>query len=207
MSEIATFRMWQTPFFARDLRQSEGEDVVARVNIELLELIASDRSATQNDQAGVIAAVKSSFDLLQVESAAVGWLKFQISKAIAALVSDSFGGAEPQSTMEMVAEAWAVSYLVGGSHRMHSHHDSGWSGIYYVDTDGVGEASGYLQLLDPRPAAIARSASGGVMTVRPTPGLIVAFPGWLAHSAQATMLDGGSRVCIPFNVGYRERSN
>jgi hypothetical protein len=60
-----------------------------------------------------------------------------------------------------------VAYRSGGSLRPHTHHDSAWSGVYYVSSgtdesaasDGAVVDAGYLQLLDPRPAAIAWQAT------------------------------------------------
>ncbi len=204
MTDLSVFRLWQTPVFIRDLAQSHGEEKVERVNRDLLTLIGADRETDRDGQVGVIGAVKSNFDLLRTQHDAVDWLRQRISEAVDSLMRDTFGGVAPPSAMEAVAEAWAVTYLAGGSHRMHTHHDVGWSGVYYVQTDGVGDNAGHLQVLDPRPAAIARQATGAVRVIRPKSGLIVAFPGWLAHSAQATLHDGGPRVCVPFNVGYRE---
>lgn len=92
--------------------------------------------------------------------------------------------------------------------RPHTHHDSAWSGVYYVESgagaDG-GEA-GYLQLLDPRPAAVARQASSGVVRIQPVPGRMVAFPGWLPHSVRATLSGGGLRICVAWNAAYDKDS-
>jgi len=98
-----------------------------------------------------------------------------------------------------------VVYRSGGSLRPHTHHDSAWSGVYYVEagdpSTSVSDA-GYLQLLDPRPAAIARQATSGPWRVQPVPGRMVAFPGWLPHSVQATAGGDSLRICIAWNVAY-----
>jgi hypothetical protein len=60
----------------------------------------------------------------------------------------------------------------------------------------------HRQLLDPRPAAIARQASAGVQRIRPVPGRMVAFPGWLPHSVQAIATGDSLRICIAWNVAY-----
>ena len=51
-------------------------------------------------------------------------------------------------------------------------------------------------------AAIARQASPGVVRIQPLPGRMVAFPGWLPHSVQATLSGGGLRICVAWNVAY-----
>ena len=38
--------------------------------------------------------------------------------------------------------------------------------------------------------------------IRPVPGRMVAFPGWLPHSVRATATGDGLRICIAWNVAY-----
>jgi len=54
--------------------------------------------------------------------------------------------------VEMIAEAWAVVYRDWGYHMLHSHHDSAWSGVYYVHTGQMAPDAGLIEFLDPRPA-------------------------------------------------------
>jgi hypothetical protein len=70
------------------------------------------------------------------------------------------------------------------------------------DPGGPGDTSdaGYLQLLDPRPAAIARQVPEGSHRIEPVPGRMVAFPGWLPHSVQATATGDSMRIAIAWNV-------
>lgn len=46
----------------------------------------------------------------------------------------------------------------------------------------------------PRPAAIARQVPEGSHRIEPVPGRMVAFPGWLPHSVQATPTAGSART-------------
>lgn len=95
-----------------------------------------------------------------------------------ALTNDTLGEAASEVTQGIEAEGWAVVYRSGGCLRPHTHHDSAWSGVYYVasgtdesTTSGTGAAdAGYLQLLDLRPAAIARQATTGPERIEPVPG-------------------------------------
>jgi uncharacterized protein (TIGR02466 family) len=151
---------------------------------------------------GGINAIKSSQDLLRWDHPAIGWIRARISDAVTALTRAELGDAASEVTHGINAEAWAVVYRSGGSLRPHTHHDSVWSGVYYVaagDTSGDTDA-GYLQLLDPRPAAVAVQATGGPERIRPVPGRMVAFPGWVPHSVQAT--SDSQRICIAWNVAY-----
>jgi uncharacterized protein (TIGR02466 family) len=195
---------WRTPVYQADC------DNAARYNPVLRELILeAEKTDTQAANFGGIDAIKSSQELLRWEHPAIDWLKSQIMHAVTALTDDVLGDAARQVTHGVLAEAWAVVYRGGGSLRPHTHHDSSWSGVYYVES-GAGDAggdAGYLQLLDPRPAALARQASSGVVRIAPLPGRMVAFPGWLPHSVQATLTGSGLRICIAWNVAYDKTSD
>jgi uncharacterized protein (TIGR02466 family) len=189
---------WGTPVFQDDF------DGAALYNRQLRQMIL-DAEHTDPDAAlfGGINAVKSSQTLLTWDHPAVGWIRARITDAVTALTYAELGEAAREVTHGIQAEAWAVVYRSGSSLRPHTHHDSAWSGVYYVEAGDAGTSdAGYLQLLDPRPAAIARQASAGVQRIRPVPGRMVAFPGWLPHSVQATATGGSLRICIAWNVAY-----
>jgi uncharacterized protein (TIGR02466 family) len=190
---------WRTPVYQADHRD------VSEINQQLRDMILdAERTDTEAANFGGIDAIKSSQGMLRWDHPAIEWLKARIMDAVTALTGDVLGDAASEVTQGILAEAWAVVYRSGGSLRPHTHHDSAWSGVYYVESgagDGGGDA-GYLQLLDPRPAAIARQASQGVVRVQPVPGRMVAFPGWLPHSVQATLTGSGLRICVAWNVAY-----
>lgn len=190
---------WGTPIYTADY-----PDGLA-CNDQLREMILQAES-TDPEAAlfGGINAIKSSQDLLRWDHPAIDWVRDRIGDAVAALTRAELGDAASEVTTGINAEAWAVVYRSGGSLRPHTHHDSVWSGVYYVaagDTSGDSDA-GYLQLLDPRPAAVAVQATSGPVRLRPLPGRMVAFPGWLPHSVQATADSDSQRICIAWNVAY-----
>jgi uncharacterized protein (TIGR02466 family) len=191
---------WGTPVFQADF---DGAD---RWNPRLRQLIL-DAEQTDPDAAlfGGINAVKSSQALLTWDDPAIAWIRARIGDAVTALTYAELGDAAREVTSGIQAEAWAVVYRSGGSLRPHTHHDSAWSGVYYVEAGDPSTSmsdAGYLQLLDPRPAAIARQATSGPWRIQPVPGRMVAFPGWLPHSVQATASSGSLRICIAWNVAY-----
>lgn len=194
---------WRTPVYQADC------DGAAEINTVLREMIlAAEKTDTQAANFGGIDAIKSSQGILRWQHPAIDWLKARIMDAVTALTDDVLGAAASEVTQGVLAEAWAVVYRGGGSLRPHTHHDSAWSGVYYVES-GAGEdggEAGYLQLLDPRPAAVARQASSGVVRIQPIPGRMVAFPGWLPHSVQATLSGDGLRICVAWNVAYDKDS-
>ncbi|GAA2770068.1 TIGR02466 family protein [Nonomuraea dietziae] len=190
---------WKTPIWIADFEGTE------EINITLRELIL-EAEKVDPDAAlfGGIDAVKSSQDILHWQHPAIDWFKGRILQAVTALTADILGEAAKEVTQGIKAEAWAVVYRSGGSLRPHTHHDSAWSGVYYVSAPSSddGRESGYLQILDPRPAAVARQVSQGVVRVQPVPGRMVAFPGWLPHSVSATATGSDMRICVAWNVAY-----
>jgi uncharacterized protein (TIGR02466 family) len=192
---------WGTPIYTADF-----EDGPAR-NPELRAMILR-AEETDPDAAlfGGINAVKSSQGILRWDHPSIAWLRDRITDAVTALTRAELGEAAREVTHGIKAEAWAVVYRSGGSLRPHTHHDSVWSGVYYVEAGEAasGTDAGYLQLLDPRPAAIARQALGGPERIQPVPGRMVAFPGWLPHSVQATVGGDSLRICIAWNAAYDE---
>jgi uncharacterized protein (TIGR02466 family) len=191
---------WRTPIFQADF--PEAEDHLPQLREMILEAEKSDPDAANF---GGIDAIKSSQTLLTWQHPAIDWVKARIMDTVTALTNDTLGSAALEVAGHGVdAEAWAVVYRSGGSLRPHTHHDSAWSGVLYVSSGRCsdGDESGYLQLLDPRPAAIGRQASSGVVRTKPVPGRMVAFPGWMPHSVQATASDGGLRIAIAWNVAY-----
>jgi uncharacterized protein (TIGR02466 family) len=190
---------WGTPVYQADCDGAE------HYNPRLREMIlAAEKTDPDAALFGGINAIKSSQNLLTWDHPAIGWVRARITDAVAALTEAELGEAAREVTCGIKAEAWAVVYRSGGSLRPHTHHDSAWSGVYYVEAGNPGHGSdeGYLQLLDPRPAAIARQASAGVRRICPVPGRMVAFPGWLPHSVQATAAGDSLRICIAWNVAY-----
>ena len=196
---------WRTPIYTADIPDADQH------NPRLQEMILeAEKTDTQAANFGGIDAIKSSQTILRWDDPEIDWFKSQIVNAVMAMTQDTLGDAAKEVTQGIQAEGWAVVYRSGGSLRPHTHHDSAWSGVYYVSS-GTDEASpsntgpadaGHLQLLDPRPAAIARQASQGPERIEPVPGRMVAFPGWLRHSVQATLTGSGLRICIAWNVAY-----
>ncbi len=166
---------WGTPVYLADF------DGASRWNPELREMILA-AEQTDPDAAlfGGINAIKSSQTILTWDHSAIEWVRARITEAVMALTRAELGEAAREVTSGIQAE------------------------VYYVEAGEPGGSSdaGYLQLLDPRPAAIARQASGGVHRIRPVPGRMAAFPGWLPHSVQATATSDSLRICIAWNVAY-----
>jgi uncharacterized protein (TIGR02466 family) len=101
---------------------------------------------------------------------------------------------------------WAAICRAGAYHAPHSHPDSAWSGVYYVDpgTDNPDQPlSGVLEFLDPRAGVDAVTAPGDPygepFRVRPQAGLFVVFPSWLYHWVHP-YAGRTPRIAVSFNA-------
>jgi len=90
-------------------------------------------------------------DFLSRRDPAVSALTAWFLWALRRMIDASAGSKAFQGTLSV--SAWATLCRAGAYHAPHSHPDSAWSGVYYVDP-GAGSAdqplSGILEFLDPR---------------------------------------------------------
>jgi len=132
--------------------------------------------------------------------ALTNWLTWALRRMIdASSGTDAFAGT-------LSVTAWATICREGAYHAPHSHPDSAWSGVYYVD---AGEESanqplsGVLEFIDPRAGVEAVTAPadpyGEPFRIWPRAGLLVIFPSWLFHWVHPY---GGKapRIAVSFNA-------
>jgi uncharacterized protein (TIGR02466 family) len=143
-------------------------------------------------------------DFLNRPEAAVGalttWVTWAASKMVHATTGlGAFKG-------QLSVSAWATICREGAYHAPHSHPDSAWSGVYYVDAGGFNPnrpLSGVLEFLDPRVGVEAINTpgdpSGDPVRVRPESGLLVIFPSWLYHWVHP-YASQSPRIAVSFNV-------
>ncbi|MFY4729242.1 TIGR02466 family protein [Nitrospira sp. BLG_2] len=118
-----------------------------------------------------------------------------------------------QSLEWRVAEIWANVQRNGGSNAAHPHPGSFWSGVYYVDSGEMsdGLSGGELRLFDPRgclPRMLAPYLrykipalhdAGTSISLTPSAGQCLLFPGWLFHAVN--VYSGNvPRISIAFNL-------
>ncbi|GAA3518201.1 uncharacterized protein (TIGR02466 family) [Streptosporangium album] len=192
--------IWPVPIYQADFPEA------AAYNVALAELILLQQAAQEQPVIlpGGLDARKSSEDILTWEHPAVTWLRGHIMGAVTAMATDMLGDAAQHITARPIAEGWAVTYAEGASLLPHTHHSTSIAGVYYIDpgTTDSGQDPGFLQLLDPRPGAVARDSSSGVIRIQPVAGRMVAFPGWLNHQVRATASKERLRICVAFNVSF-----
>jgi len=133
-------------------------------------------------------------------TALTSWITWALSRVIRATTGqDSFKG-----TLSL--SAWATVCRAGAYHAPHSHPDSAWSGVYYVDAGTQNSdrpLSGMLEFLDPRAGVEAVTAPGDPygepFRVQPEAGLLVLFPSWLYHWVHP-YAGQTPRVAVSFNA-------
>ena len=143
-------------------------------------------------------------DFLNLQEPAVAGLTTWLTWTLRRMIEVTSG--EEASKGSFSISAWATLCREGAYHAPHSHPDSAWSGVYYVDpgTDTRGQPlSGVLEFLDPRAGVEAVTAPGDPygepFRVRPAAGLIVIFPSWLYHWVHP-YTGQTPRIAVSFNV-------
>jgi uncharacterized protein (TIGR02466 family) len=133
-------------------------------------------------------------------AALTNWIIWAVNQMIAATA----GPGSLPATVSL--SGWATICRNGAYHAPHSHPDSSWSGVYYVDAGTVTEdrsLNGVLEFIDPRAGAEAVTAPGDPygepVRVRPQAGLIVIFPSWLYHWVHP-YAGHTPRIAVSFNV-------
>ena len=143
-------------------------------------------------------------DFLQRRDPAVPALTVWITWALRQMIDATAGANGFKGALS--ASAWATICRAGAYHAPHSHPDSAWSGVYYVDP-GLSSPdqplSGVLEFLDPRAGVEAITAPGDPygepFRVRPQAGLLVVFPSWLYHWVHP-YTGQTPRIAVSFNA-------
>lgn len=92
-----------------------------------------------------------------------------------------------------VAQCWAIIYNKGDGAVLHSHSDTVYSAVYYADVEN---------------SASPLKFENGI-TLLPTNGKLIIFPGWLKHEVPP-MRFNSKRIVVAFNINctlktYEER--
>jgi uncharacterized protein (TIGR02466 family) len=181
------------------------------MNSELGSLIFAEEATYATVGRSNIGGWHSRTDFLNHPEPAVAALTNWITWAVRHMVKATTGCDTFQGTL--LLSAWAAICRTGAYHAPHSHPDSAWSGVYYVDAgteDPEHPLSGVLEFLDPRAGVEAVTAPGDPygkpFRIWPEDGLIVIFPSWLYHWVHPyTGL--APRIAISFNASAAAEVN
>ena len=192
-----------TPVFPTLIGRYRVPDADA-MNRELHGLILAEESAYGSLGRSNIGGWHSRPDFLDRPEPAVAalttWVRWVVNKMVDATAGcGTFKG-------RLSVSAWATICRAGTYHAPHSHPDSAWSGVYYVDAGSENRdhsLSGVLEFIDPRAGVEAVTAPGDPygepVRVRPESGLLVIFPSWLFHWVHP-YAGTSPRIAVSFNA-------
>jgi uncharacterized protein (TIGR02466 family) len=118
------------------------------------------------------------------------------------------------ANVDWKVNCWANVNRKGAGNEFHTHPGAFWSGCYYVDDGGIGEAPGLggeFEIQDPRGVAPAMYAPlltfagphgaslGASQTLTPRAGMMVLFPSWLQHGVRPYRGER-ERISVAFNL-------
>jgi uncharacterized protein (TIGR02466 family) len=198
-----------TPAFPTLIGRVQLPDAEA-MNQELQALILTEESQYPSLGRSNVGGWHSRPDFLHWNDSNVAALTSWITWALRHMIRGSTIRHDFTATLSI--SAWATICRAGAYHAPHSHPDSAWSGVYYVDSGSENPdqpLSGMLEFLDPRAGVEAVTAPGDPygepFRIRPQSGLLVIFPSWLYHWVHPY---AGSipRIAISFNASVGARS-
>jgi uncharacterized protein (TIGR02466 family) len=186
----------------------------ARVNEGLLRAIHEKEQAEPTAGRSLVGGWHSRDDLLDWSYPEIRVFRGWIGAAIQEMTKFAMPeiGTQSPVNVDLDGGAWANIVRNGSYHKIHSHPDCDWSGVYYVAVgtphpDGPAE-NGMIEFLDPRMGATQPGTRGPEalpkLCVPPEAGLMLVFPSWLYHYVN-TFHGTGERVSIAFNVKLRFR--
>jgi uncharacterized protein (TIGR02466 family) len=180
------------------------------MNRSLRSLILSQEAKYQSLGRSNVGGWHSQTDFLDHSETAVVELSHWIDWAVNKMIDATAGPDGFKGTLR--TSAWASVCRAGAYHAPHSHPDSAWSGVYYVDPGSSSPdrpLSGMLEFLDPRAGAEAVTAPGDPygdpLVVKPEAGLLVLFPSWLYHWVHP-YVGQEPRISVSFNVSRESRA-
>jgi uncharacterized protein (TIGR02466 family) len=191
---------WPTPILTRRIQDADLLSDLRRV------ILDREQAYPDGIDRALVNGWHSDTDLMKWPDPSIETLKSIISAGLADFIkqlnNDKGFSGKAQVT------AWANVSRRGGFHRLHTHHSSMVSGVFYVDT-GTPDPddthfNGTISFLDPRLAVemipLPGSPFGEKLKVEPDPGLMLMFPSWLQHFVDPFRGEG-TRISIAFNIG------
>ena len=201
------------PFFASCILPDDALDAMLKMSDEIL----SDKLSESHGQslAGVIDKEIKVYKE-DMEKAGVDQLIESCVRSYVVHCAKAHGFFKETYTFEsMVNSAWIVSQYENEYNPLHNHNGCDISAVIYLK---VPDVKGRRNLESKKGKhdndgniAFVHSSVGnrnfdvfekGIMNLEPTPGLLVMFPSYLAHTVYP-FIGEGERRCLPFNAVYR----
>ena len=201
------------PFFASCILPDDALDAMLKMSDEIL----SDKLSESHGQslAGVIDKEIKVYKE-DMEKAGVDQLIESCVRSYVVHCAKAHGFFKETYTFEsMVNSAWIVSQYENEYNPLHNHNGCDISAVIYLK---VPDVKGRRNLESKKGKhdndgniAFVHSSVGnrnfdvfekGIMNLEPSPGLLVMFPSYLAHTVYP-FIGEGERRCLPFNAVYR----
>ena len=191
---------WPTPVYRKVW---PGDEAFAG---KLGEIILKKEKNTPGVQRALIGGWHSDLDLLDWPHPEMATLKDRITEVARELSQLGLRGKKGKISGNATITAWANVSRNGHFHRVHTHANSSWSGVYYVATgerDHARPENGLIEMLDPRLGVemvpIPGDPFGEKLRFDPEVGMMLVFPSWLQHFVDP-FFGEGARISIAFNV-------
>ena len=201
------------PFFASCILPDDALDAMLKMSDEIL----SDKLSESHGQslAGVIDKEIKVYKE-DMEKAGVDQLIESCVRSYVVHCAKAHGFFKETYTFEsMVNSAWIVSQYENEYNPLHNHNGCDISAVIYLKVPDV-KGRRNLEFKKGKHdndgnIAFVHSSVGnrnfdvfekGIMNLEPTPGLLVMFPSYLAHTVYP-FIGEGERRCLPFNAVYR----
>ena len=201
------------PFFASCILPQDALDAMLKLSDEIL----SDKLSESHGSslAGVIDKEIKVYKS-DMEKAGVDQLIESCVRSYVVHCAKAHGFFSETHTFEsMINSAWIVSQYANEYNPLHNHNGCDISAVIYLK---VPDVKGRRNLESKKGKhdndgniSFVHSSVGnrnfdvfekGIMNLEPTPGLLVMFPSYLAHTVYP-FIGEGERRCLPFNAVYR----
>ncbi len=191
---------WPTPIYRKVW--SEDQKFAAR----LREIILERENKYPSIQRSLIGGWHSDLDLLEWPHPEMTVLKDRITEVTREMSQLCVQGTNSKISGNASITAWANVSRNGHFHRIHTHANSCWSGVYYVATgerDHSHPDNGLIEMIDPRLGVemipIPGDPFGEKLRFDPEVGMMLVFPSWLQHFVDP-FFGENERISIAFNV-------
>ena len=192
--------MFPTPVIGYQWKNIEG------LNKELEKLILQKKQESVSLKLSNAGGWQSKEDLLAWKKPCTETLKGMFNALLTSVIEEMHDPNQPMGKPRFRMDCWANVNGLGDYNVIHSHPNSLWSAVYYVnrgDPDPNVDYGGKLELLDPRAAASYIQIPGDDQNKRcivdNIPGFMIIFPSWVKHMVHPHF-GKGERVSIALNA-------
>lgn len=177
-----------------------------KLNKDLEKVIRAKKGQDESLQLSNAGGWQSKEDLLNWKEPCTETLKGMFNRMLMSVVSAMHDPNQPLGKPRFRMDCWANVNDHGNYNVIHSHPNSLWSSVYYVnrgEPDPNVEYGGKLEILDPRAAASYIQIPGDDQNKRcivdNIPGFMIMFPSWVKHMVHPHFGKGG-RISIALNA-------